>query len=88
MLLSYAYDLQYVQTCEVNMLAVRLPEHIEKRIAELASRTGRTKTYYVKEAIMGQIDELEDKYLALGRLENPAKRWSLEEMEQGRDMEG
>ncbi|MCY3940904.1 MAG: anti-toxin [Gammaproteobacteria bacterium] len=70
------------------MLAVRLPEDIEKRIAELAYRTGRTKTYYVKEAIMGKIDELEDKYLALDRLENPEKRWSLEEMEQGRDMEG
>ena len=37
---------------------------------------------------MTQIDELEDKYLALDRLENPAKRWSLEDMEQGRDMEG
>lgn len=70
------------------MLAVRLPEDIEERIAELASRTGRTKTYYVKEAIMRQIDELEDKYLALDRLENPAKRWSLQDMEQGRDMEG
>ena len=70
------------------MLTVRLPEDIEKRIAELASRTGRTKTYYDKEAIMGQIDALEDKYLALDRLANPAKRWSLEDMEQGRDMEG
>ena len=70
------------------MLAVRLPEDIEKRIAELAFRTGRTKTYYVKEAIMEQLDKLEDKYLALDRLENPAKRWSLDELEQGRDMEG
>ena len=70
------------------MLAVRLPEDIEKRIADLACRTGRTKTYYVKEAIMEQLDQLEDKYLALERLENPAKRWSLEEMERGRDMEG
>ena len=70
------------------MLAVRLPEDIEKRIAELACRTGRTKTYYVKEAIMEQLDKLEDKYLALERLESPAKRWSLEEMERGRDMEG
>ncbi|MCY4255911.1 MAG: ribbon-helix-helix protein, CopG family [Gammaproteobacteria bacterium] len=70
------------------MLAVRLPEDIEKRIAELACRTGRTKTYYVQEAIMEQLDKLEDKYLALDRLESPEKRWSLEEMEQGRDMEG
>jgi len=70
------------------MLAVRLPEDIEKRIADLAARTGRTKTFYVKEAIVEHLDELEDKYLALERLENPAERWSLDDMELGRDMEG
>ncbi|MCI0654938.1 MAG: TraY domain-containing protein [Methylococcaceae bacterium] len=70
------------------MIAVRLPTEIEKRIAELASRTGRTKSFYIKEAIMEHLDEMEDKYLALDRLENPAKRWTLEEMEQGIDMEG
>lgn len=70
------------------MIAVRLPTEIEKRIAELAVRTGRTKSFYIKEAIMEHLDEMEDKYLALDRLENPAKRWTLEEMEQGIDMEG
>jgi len=69
------------------MIAVRLPTEIEKRIAQLAARTGRTKTYYIKEAIMEHLDEMEDRYLALDRLENPAKRWTLEEMEQGLDME-
>jgi predicted transcriptional regulator len=28
------------------MLAIRLPEKIEKRLDRLAKRTGRTKTYY------------------------------------------
>jgi predicted DNA-binding protein len=28
------------------MLAIRLPGEIENRLAALASRTGRTKTYY------------------------------------------
>ena len=36
---------------------------------------------------MEYLDELEDKYLALNRLENPAKRWTLDEMEQGIDMD-
>ena len=70
------------------MIAVRLSAEIEQRIAQLAARTGRTKTYYIKEAIMQHLDEMEDKYLALERLEKPAKRWTLDEMEQGLDMEG
>ena len=33
------------------------------------------------------ITDLEEKYLALNRLEHPAKRWTLDELEQGLDME-
>ncbi len=69
------------------MLAIRLPEDIERRLTELASKTGRTKTFYAREAILDHLDEIEDKYLALSRLENPGKRWSLEELEQGIDLE-
>lgn len=46
------------------MLAIRLPESIEKRLDKLAKRTGRTKTYYVREAILQHLDDLEDIYLA------------------------
>ncbi len=46
------------------MLAIRLPESIEKRLEKLARRTGRTKTFYVREAILQHLDELEDLYLA------------------------
>ncbi len=70
------------------MLAIRLPNEIEKRLDVLAQKTGRTKTYYVREAILEQLDDLEDIYLALDRLEKPAKRWSLEEMEKELDLEG
>jgi RHH-type rel operon transcriptional repressor/antitoxin RelB len=51
------------------MLAIRLPEKIEKRLGRLAKRTGRTKTYYAREAILQHLDELEDIYLAEKRLE-------------------
>ncbi|PHS69579.1 MAG: anti-toxin [Methylophaga sp.] len=69
------------------MLAIRLPEEIENRLSALAAKTGRTKTFYAKEAILDHLDEMEDKYLALNRLENPNKRWTLDEMEQDLDVE-
>lgn len=69
------------------MLAIRLPEDIEKRLTELANKTGRTKTFYAKEAILEHLDEIEDKYLAINRLENAGKRWTLDELEQELDLE-
>ena len=53
---------------EVTMLAIRLPEAIEKRLDELAKRTGRTKSYYAREAILEHLADLEDLYLAEQRL--------------------
>ena len=51
------------------MLAIRLPEKLERRLDRLAKRTGRTKTYYAREAIVQHLDDLEDIYLAEKRLE-------------------
>jgi len=51
------------------MLAIRLPQSIEKRLEKLARRTGRTKTYYVREAILEHLEDLEDLYLAERALE-------------------
>jgi RHH-type rel operon transcriptional repressor/antitoxin RelB len=50
------------------MLAIRLPEEIEKRLDALSKATGRTKTYYAREAILEHLDDLEDVYLAEQRL--------------------
>lgn len=69
------------------MLAIRLPEDIENRLTELAKKTGRTKTFYAKEAILEHLEDMEDKYLALSRLENSGKRWTLDELEQEIDLE-
>ena len=46
------------------MLAIRLPEDVEKRLDDLARRTGRTKTFYAREAILEHLEDLEDLYLA------------------------
>ncbi len=46
------------------MLAIRLPEDVENRLEALARKTGRSKTFYAREAILEHLDDLEDLYLA------------------------
>lgn len=69
------------------MLAIRISHDIENRLRQLAQKTGRTKTYYAREALLRFIEDMEDEYFALSRLETPTKRWTLEELEQGIDLE-
>jgi RHH-type rel operon transcriptional repressor/antitoxin RelB len=70
------------------VLAIRLPPEIEERLERLAKLTGRTKTYYAREAILRHLEDLEDTFLAVERLQQPAKRWTQEELEQGLDVDG
>jgi RHH-type transcriptional regulator, rel operon repressor / antitoxin RelB len=51
------------------MLAIRLPKELEDRLADMAKKTGRTKTFYAKEAIMNYLEDLEDAYIAEKRLD-------------------
>lgn len=50
------------------MLTIRLPADLEARLGNLAKATGRTKTFYAREAIVAHLDDLEDLYLAEQRL--------------------
>jgi len=52
------------------MLNVRVGSELENRLNILSKETGRTKTYYVKEALERYIQDAEDIYLAESRLEN------------------
>jgi RHH-type rel operon transcriptional repressor/antitoxin RelB len=67
------------------MLAIRLPEEIESRLTELARATGRTKTFYAREAILEHLDDLEDLYLAEKRLidlrAGRSRAYTLDEVE-------
>ena len=51
------------------MLSVRLPEDVETRLQELARATGRSKSYYARQAIIDKLDEMEDAYLGAAVLE-------------------
>ena len=50
------------------MLAIRLTKDVEDRLERLAAQTGRTKTFYAREAIEAHLDDLEDFYFAEERL--------------------
>ncbi len=44
--------------------SIRLAPEIEQRLDYLASQTGRTKAFYLREIIENGIQEMEDYYLA------------------------
>jgi RHH-type rel operon transcriptional repressor/antitoxin RelB len=64
---------------------IRLAPDIETRLATLAARTGRSKSYYLREIIARGLEEIEDYYLASATLERVRKGeervYSLEEVE-------
>ena len=62
------------------MLAIRLDSEIDERLARLAKRTGRTKTFNALEANLEHLDDLEDGYLALKRMENPGRVFTAAEV--------
>lgn len=66
-------------------ISLRLPEDVKARLEKLAKRTGRSKTFYMVEAIREKIEDLEDLYLAdeISRRVHSGKEktWSLDEVE-------
>jgi len=69
-------------------ISIRLEKSTEKRLDDLAKLTGRTKSYYIRQALEEKLDDLEDLYIAEHRLEQPeGERWSLEQLERGDDLE-
>jgi RHH-type rel operon transcriptional repressor/antitoxin RelB len=63
------------------MLALRLPPALEKRLAALAKKTGRTKSFYAREAILRHIEDIEDYHLARRRLARKGQRMTLDQLE-------
>jgi RHH-type rel operon transcriptional repressor/antitoxin RelB len=73
------------------MLALRLPDDIEKRLDNLSKRTGRSKSFYAREAIVEHLADLEDVYLAekeLQKLRRGTPTYSLDEVMKEYGLEG
>ena len=63
------------------MLTLRLPADLEKRLEELAKKTGRSKSYYARLAIEEFLQDQEDYLLALSRLEKDLPGIPIDEVE-------
>ncbi len=64
---------------ESESIAVRLNKELHKRLSDLATQTGRSKSFYVKRALAQYMEDMEDTYLAIDRIENSEGRVSMEE---------
>ena len=53
--------------------SIRLTTEIEQRLDFLATQTGRTKAFYLREIIERGIEDMEDYYLAASVLERVRK---------------
>lgn len=62
------------------MLAIRLEPEIEERLEKLAKNTGRTKTFYAREAILEHLEDLEDVYLAKQSLKKGGRVYTSDEI--------
>ncbi len=64
--------------------SVRLPKDAEERLNHLSKVTGRSKSFYIRQAILEYLDDLEDTYLADKVVERikkgKEKTYSLEEV--------
>ncbi|MBU2785173.1 TraY domain-containing protein [Acidithiobacillus ferriphilus] len=71
-------------------ISIRLPEEVERRLNELAVKTGRSKTFYATEAILEHLEDIEDLYLAEQELieirAGRSQTYSLEEVERRLDL--
>lgn len=72
--------------------SIRLDPVIEQRLDHLATSTGRTKAFYLRELVVNGLDDLEDLYLAERELEairaGKSKTVPLEEVMKRYGMEG
>jgi RHH-type rel operon transcriptional repressor/antitoxin RelB len=67
----------------MSILSVRIPDEIHERLARLAGKTRRTKSSFINEMIETSLEEYEDAYLALERLnEKNARYLATEELEE------
>lgn len=79
------------------MLTVRIPDELMARLEDIAKRSGRTKTYYVKEMLKIAVAELDEEVWAQEKMieymkeraKGPMQVFTLEEVRKRHDaMEG
>jgi len=69
------------------VLNIRIEDDLSARLNNLAEKTKRSKSFYIKEILNQHLSEYEDAYLALDRLnDRNAKYYSTEDLEKLLDL--
>ena len=72
------------------VMSVKLDQMTEDRLHYLAKETGRTISFYIREAIESKLEDLEDIYLAEKALEDikagRSETYTLDEVKKGLDL--
>ena len=66
------------------MLGVRLEPELEEKLESLARETGRSKSYYAREAIRQYLEDREDYLKGIAALERREPTITLDELERRR----
>lgn len=68
------------------MNAIEIEPDIDRRFTELARQTGRSKAEHIVETLRDHLDELEDGFVALARLQEPERRYTAGEVRRELDL--
>ncbi len=71
----------------MHTITSKLPDNLYDRLEQLGRMIDRKKSYLIRKAIEGFLEEREDYYIALHRLEQKNPRISLQQLEAGDDLE-
>lgn len=71
-----------------NMLGIRLEPELEKKLDTLARETGRSKSYYARQAIRQFLEEREDYLKGIAALERQEPTITLNELERRLGLRG
>lgn len=71
----------------MHVITSKISDDLYKKLSQLGEMIDRKKSYLIRKAIESFLEEREDYYIALHRLEQKNKRISLEELDTNDNLE-
>ncbi len=71
----------------MHVITSKIPDDLYKKLNQLGEMIDRKKSYLIRKAIESFLEERQDYYIALHRLEQKNKRISLEELDANDNLE-
>jgi RHH-type rel operon transcriptional repressor/antitoxin RelB len=61
------------------VVSINLDPEMEERLSQLAKKTGRSVSFFAREAIEQHMEDLEDYFLGMEALKNPGRIYTPDE---------